>query len=96
MAKVQSELPIDQCVELTTEFIFGDCLPYFHLRWQPLVAADRHVLESIEESLRNPQQSTAILHSCEFFTDIMLQDFPAEVFLQRPTIVSVSIVDIFH
>lgn len=66
------------------------CLPFFHLSWQPLVTPDRHVLESIEQSLRNPPQPSSLLHSCEFFTDVMLQDFPAEVFIQRPSIVSVS------
>lgn len=62
------------------------------LKWQPLVAPDRHVLESVEQSLTNPTEPSAVLHSCEFFIDVMLQDFPAEIFLQRPAIVLVIIV----
>lgn len=48
------------------------------------------MLESVENSLRNPVESSALLHTCEFFSDVMLHDFPAEVFLQRPVILIVS------
>lgn len=58
-------------------------------KWQPLIAPDRHVIQSIEDSLRNPTEPSALLHSCEFFSDVMLQDFPAEVFVQRPSIIFV-------
>ncbi|RZC42072.1 rotatin [Asbolus verrucosus] len=56
------------------------------LKWQNLIEPDRHVLQSIENSLRNPPQPSSLLHSSDFFTNILLRDFPAEVFLQRPTI----------
>lgn len=57
--------------------------------WQPLVASDRGVLAAIEEALHNVIDTTLILHTCQFITNVMLQDFPAEVFLQRPAIVTV-------
>jgi len=31
-----------------------------------------------------------VLSVCEFLTDVVFQDFPAEVFLQRPSIVKVG------
>ena len=30
-----------------------------------------------------------VVSVCEFLTDVVFQDFPAEVFLQRPSIVKV-------
>jgi hypothetical protein len=60
------------------------------LRWQFLIEADRHVLQSIENSLKNPPQPASLLHSADFFSNILLCDFPAEIFLQRPDIVLVS------
>jgi rotatin len=68
---------------------------YLILPWQPLVAADCHVLLAIEESLANTTDLPLIHHTCQFFTDVMLQDFPAEVFLQRPAIIKVEIIYLF-
>ncbi|KAJ8927426.1 hypothetical protein NQ314_020096, partial [Rhamnusium bicolor] len=62
-------------------------LPNYLLKWQPLIEPDRHVLQSVENSLRDPPQPSVLLHSCEFFTNVLLHDFPAEIFLQRPTII---------
>lgn len=72
-------------------------VPHVTMNWQPLVKSDCHVLKSVEESLHNPPQPSVLMHSCEFFCNVMLQDFPAEVFLQRPSILSVStyILEIF-
>lgn len=70
-----------------TSNMFDSCLPNILLGWQPLIAPDRHVLSSIENSLQQTTDSIIILHSCKFFVDVLLQDFPAEIFLQRPTIV---------
>lgn len=53
---------------------------------------DQHVLESVENSLKNPADPSALLHTCEFFSDVMLHDFPAEVFLQRPSILLVILI----
>ncbi|XP_069703739.1 rotatin isoform X2 [Periplaneta americana] len=65
------------------------CFHFLILPWQPLVATDRHVLLAVEESLTNTTDLPLVLHTCQFFTDVMLQDFPAEVFLQRPAILKV-------
>ncbi|PSN54415.1 hypothetical protein C0J52_10976 [Blattella germanica] len=65
------------------------CFQFVILPWQPLIATDCHVLVSVEESLSNTMDLSLILHTCRFFTDVMLQDFPAEVFLQRPAILKV-------
>ncbi|XP_063216459.1 rotatin isoform X3 [Bacillus rossius redtenbacheri] len=54
-------------------------LPRPALQWQPLCPTDRHVLAATEESL-----ARAPAPACRFLRDVMLQDFPAEVFLQRP------------
>ncbi|WAR12019.1 RTTN-like protein, partial [Mya arenaria] len=42
--------------------------------WLSLTATDRHVLSSTNST-------------CEFLSDVVFQDFPAEIFLQRPNIV---------
>lgn len=65
-------------------------IPHLLLPWQPLIATDRHVLAALEEALNNPPDEMLLLHSCRFFNDVMLQDFPPEVFLQRPGIVKVD------
>lgn len=57
--------------------------------WQPLVSSDRGVLSAIEEALNNSADIGLIVRTCEFVTNVMLQDFPAEVFLQRPSIVTI-------
>ncbi|KAK2582399.1 hypothetical protein KPH14_004718 [Odynerus spinipes] len=57
--------------------------------WQPLVTSDKGVLAAVEEALNNTADTNLILHTCQFITNVMLQDFPAEVFLQRPAIVTV-------
>ncbi|XP_049956873.1 rotatin [Schistocerca serialis cubense] len=68
-----------------------DIFPHLLLPWQPLVTTDRHVLKAVEESLTEASELVLLLHSCYFFTDVLLQDFPSEVFLQRPAIVKVFI-----
>ncbi|CAL7947029.1 unnamed protein product [Xylocopa violacea] len=57
--------------------------------WQPLVTSDKGVLAAVEEALNNSLDTNLILHTCQFITNVMMQDFPAEVFLQRPAIVSI-------
>lgn len=42
-------------------------LPNLYFDWQPLIESDRHVLNSVENSLINPPQPSSLLHSCEFF-----------------------------
>ncbi|XP_043258441.1 rotatin [Colletes gigas] len=57
--------------------------------WQALVTSDKGVLAAVEEALNNNLDTNLILHTCQFITNVMMQDFPAEVFLQRPAIVSI-------
>ncbi|KAL0124951.1 hypothetical protein PUN28_006666 [Cardiocondyla obscurior] len=57
--------------------------------WQPLVTSDRGVLTAVEEALNSAVDINHILHTCQFITNVMMQDFPAEVFLQRPAIVTI-------
>nr|CAI5848647.1 unnamed protein product [Callosobruchus analis] len=64
-----------------------NCLPNYYFKWQSLVESDRHVLDSVARSLTDPPQPASLLHSCEFFTNVLIHDFPAEIFLQRPAIV---------
>uniref|UniRef100_A0A670I8F0 Rotatin n=1 Tax=Podarcis muralis TaxID=64176 RepID=A0A670I8F0_PODMU len=54
--------------------------------WLSLTTTDRHVLSSSESSLRSKNHSL-IWNTCELLQDVIMQDFPAEIFLQRPKIV---------
>ena len=36
------------------------------------------------------RDTSMVVSVCEFLTDVVFQDFPAEVFLQRPSIVKVG------
>ncbi|XP_039107872.1 rotatin isoform X2 [Hyaena hyaena] len=62
------------------------CLKFSTFPWLPLTATDRHVLSSNESSLRSSSH-TLIWNTCELLKDVIMQDFPAEIFLQRPKIV---------
>ncbi|XP_057556109.1 rotatin isoform X3 [Hippopotamus amphibius kiboko] len=62
------------------------CLKFSTFPWLPLTAADRHVLSSNVSSLRSSNH-TLIWNTCELLKDVIMQDFPAEIFLQRPRIV---------
>ncbi|XP_060030017.1 rotatin isoform X2 [Erinaceus europaeus] len=62
------------------------CLKFSTFPWLPLSTADRHVLSSHESSLRSSNHAL-IWSTCELLKDVIMQDFPAEIFLQRPNIV---------
>ncbi|NXW59097.1 RTTN protein, partial [Eurystomus gularis] len=62
------------------------CLKFSTFPWLTLTSTDRHVLSSNESSLRSNNQSL-IWSTCELLQDVIMQDFPAEIFLQRPKIV---------
>ncbi|KAM6087056.1 rotatin [Chlamydotis macqueenii] len=62
------------------------CLKFSTFPWLTLTSTDRHVLLSNESSLRSNNQSL-IWSTCELLQDVIMQDFPAEIFLQRPKIV---------
>ncbi|XP_038666001.1 rotatin isoform X2 [Scyliorhinus canicula] len=62
------------------------CLKYSTFPWLTLTVTDRHVLLSNESSLESSNR-TLVRNTCELLQDVILQDFPAEIFLQRPKIV---------
>ncbi|XP_070603560.1 rotatin isoform X2 [Erythrolamprus reginae] len=62
------------------------CLKFSTFPWLSLTTTDRHVLSSSESSLRS-KSSKLIWNTCELLRDVIMQDFPAEIFLQRPKIV---------
>jgi hypothetical protein len=59
--------------------------------WQLLASSDKGVLSTLEDSLSNSIDIAVKMQSCQFITNIMLQDFPAEIFLHRPSTVNVNI-----
>nr|XP_027791155.1 rotatin [Marmota flaviventris] len=77
----QMEVPVPPVVSQTVK-----CLKFSTFPWLPLTTTDRHVLSSNESSLRSSNQ-TLIWNTCELLKDVIMQDFPAEIFLQRPKIV---------
>ncbi|XP_072118621.1 rotatin isoform X3 [Mobula birostris] len=62
------------------------CLKYSTFPWLTLTMTDRHVLLSNESSLTSTNH-TLVRNTCELLQDVIMQDFPAEIFLQRPKIV---------
>ncbi|XP_076470158.1 rotatin-like isoform X2 [Babylonia areolata] len=54
--------------------------------WLPLTRTDRYVLQSTNRSLQS-RDVWVLTSACEFLSDVAFQDFPAEIFLQRPLIV---------
>ncbi|XP_008562647.1 PREDICTED: rotatin [Galeopterus variegatus] len=77
----QMEVPSRPVVNHTVK-----CLKFSTFPWLPLTTTDRHVLSSNESSLRSSNH-TLIWNTCELLKDVIMQDFPAEIFLQRPKIV---------
>ncbi|XP_043545279.1 rotatin-like [Chiloscyllium plagiosum] len=62
------------------------CLKYSTFPWLTLTMTDRHVLSSTASSLKSSNH-TLVRNTCELLQDVIMQDFPAEIFLQRPKIV---------
>uniref|UniRef100_A0A8B9HZF5 Rotatin N-terminal domain-containing protein n=1 Tax=Astyanax mexicanus TaxID=7994 RepID=A0A8B9HZF5_ASTMX len=62
------------------------CLKFSVFPWLALTPTDRHILSSNESSLRSESQDL-VRTTCELLQDVIMQDFPAEIFLQRPRIV---------
>ncbi|XP_078335545.1 rotatin-like [Crassostrea virginica] len=54
--------------------------------WLALTSTDRHVIQSTNSSLQS-RESHLLASSCEFLSDVVFHDFPAEIFLQRPNII---------
>ncbi|GAB1865817.1 Rotatin [Camponotus japonicus] len=90
---LDSTIPLDVTSERengtqVSETIEGG-IKWLIMPWQPLVTSDKGVLTAVEEALNNTIDINHILHTCQFITNVMMQDFPAEVFLQRPAIVMI-------
>ncbi|NXI59685.1 RTTN protein, partial [Chloroceryle aenea] len=83
----RSQLPQ---VEIPPKRTVVKCLKFSTFPWLTLTSTDRHVLSSNESSLRSNNQSL-IWSTCELLQDVIMQDFPAEIFLQRPKIVQARI-----
>ncbi|XP_041923203.1 rotatin isoform X1 [Alosa sapidissima] len=62
------------------------CLKFSVFPWLSLTPTDRHILSSSESSLRKNDPGS-VCTTCELLRDVIMQDFPAEIFLQRPSIV---------
>ncbi|XP_074549511.1 rotatin isoform X3 [Halichoeres trimaculatus] len=62
------------------------CLKFSVFPWLTLTNTDRHILSSNESSLRSSNPNL-VRTTCELLCDVIMQDFPAELFLQRPSIV---------
>lgn len=67
---------------------FVRCLKFSVFPWLTLTNTDRHILSSNESSLRS-NNPNLIRTTCELLHDVIMQDFPSEVFLQRPGIVKI-------
>ncbi|XP_057680380.1 rotatin isoform X1 [Corythoichthys intestinalis] len=61
------------------------CLKFSVFPWLTLTNTDRHILSSNERSLRSSNPNL-VWATCELLCDVIMQDFPAEIFLQRPNI----------
>ena len=77
-----------------TLFLFSDSvlqssgsLSFF--KWLPLSSSDRHILAVTDSRLQN-SSPTLVSKSCEFLADVLFKDFPAEIFLQRPSVFKVK------
>ncbi|KAM0726292.1 Rotatin [Formica fusca] len=90
---LDSTIPLDATLERENGTQVSETIEsgikWLIMPWQPLVTSDRGVLTAVEEALNNTIDINHILHTCQFITNVMMQDFPAEVFLQRPTIITI-------
>uniref|UniRef100_A0A3Q2Z0W8 Rotatin n=1 Tax=Hippocampus comes TaxID=109280 RepID=A0A3Q2Z0W8_HIPCM len=66
------------------------CLKFSVFPWLTLTNTDRHILSSNESSLRSSNPNL-VRATCELLRDVIMQDFPAEIFLQRPNITLLSL-----
>lgn len=92
---VYSTIPFDITLEQESDTRISKTteggIKWLVMPWQPLVTSDKGVLTAVEEALNNNVDTNLILHTCQFITNVMMQDFPAEVFLQRPAIITVGL-----
>uniref|UniRef100_A0A672L3Y9 Rotatin N-terminal domain-containing protein n=1 Tax=Sinocyclocheilus grahami TaxID=75366 RepID=A0A672L3Y9_SINGR len=62
------------------------CLKFSVFPWLSLNTTDPHIWSSNESSLRSGNHNL-VRTTCELLRDVIMQDFPAEIFLQRPSTV---------
>ena len=67
-----------------------ECFRFSGFPWHSLTGTDRHVLTSTGASLCSPNPQS-VRNACAFLLDVIFQDFPPEIFLQRPAIIQVRI-----
>ncbi|XP_060080267.1 rotatin-like [Ylistrum balloti] len=86
----QQQPPVSsQLVQQNSEAVIQGRSESFQLSafpWLALTPTDRHVIQSTNSSLQS-REPHLLVSSCEFLSDVVFQDFPAEIFLQRPNIV---------
>uniref|UniRef100_S4RPM5 Rotatin n=1 Tax=Petromyzon marinus TaxID=7757 RepID=S4RPM5_PETMA len=88
-SKKEKDIPKNNIILPGKKFSVNDvvkCLKFSTFPWLSLTPNDKHVLTSTERSLRS-KNASLIRSSCDFLLDVMMCDFPAETFLQRPNIV---------
>ena len=73
---------LDRLIRVCLDKLMRHCL--YRLMW----AADSMACPLLNRSLQKTDL-THVVSACEFLSDVVFQDFPAEVFLQRPSIVKV-------
>ncbi|KAG8571357.1 hypothetical protein GDO81_011612 [Engystomops pustulosus] len=78
--------PTEVCQENRVHHGKTLCLKFSTFPWLTLTTTDKHVLSSNESSLRSKDHGL-IWRSCHLLQDVVMEDFPSEIFLQRPKIV---------
>ena len=80
---------------MALNIIFFYYLPFYYLlcSHQTTIISMSITLSSINviysHSSLQSREAAMLVSTCEFLSDVVFQDFPAEIFLQRPNIVKV-------
>ncbi|KFV73010.1 Rotatin, partial [Struthio camelus australis] len=74
-----------QQLEIPPKRTVVKCLKFSTFPWLTLTSTDKHVLSSHESSLRSNNHSL-IWNTCELLRDVIMQDFPACINVQLPTL----------
>ncbi|KAK3799170.1 hypothetical protein RRG08_051444 [Elysia crispata] len=81
----QHHVPAENFFLTPMEEFSGSLFRLSMFPWLPLTQTDQQVIASTNGSLQSKDHSL-LIGSCEFLADVVFQDFPAEIFLQRPEI----------
>ncbi|CAM1292749.1 Uncharacterised protein g532 [Pycnogonum litorale] len=82
------QVKLKKLVVSTPADLKADCFKFCFYPWLCLTESDVKVLISSNSSLSS-NDSNLIIHSCKFLLDVVLHDFPAEIFLQRPDTINI-------